>query len=124
MKCMHCDQKPVNFTDTLCHDHMDIYCKARKMIEQGELQIKRIENVYYIPEDYEMDTISDETGWYALRVNEGVGQTETEFINNVSVSEIDQDGGERTTYGWDESSGELQESLLQVALYKGQFEVK
>jgi hypothetical protein len=42
------------------------------------------------------------------------GDTRLELIENVTIAEVDQDGGELDCYGFDDASNEIQHKILVV----------
>jgi hypothetical protein len=53
----------------------------------------------------------DEGPWRSYDVTEGYGNTEAEFLENINIAEIDQDGGELTCYGYEDAPGSVQKVI-------------
>lgn len=113
--CMHCTEPMFNTYSRLCSAHLDMLIELQRQQHEIVLEIEKIRHKYIIfdgplPIDYE-----DCGRWRSYEVQDACGETEEEFLNNVSISEIDQDGGEIRTYGYDDAGSAVQNCIDKLA---------
>ncbi len=56
----------------------------------------------------------DEGPWRSYEVVDCCGETPQDAVENLTVSEIDQDGGELDCYGFDDAPYEVQNKILKL----------
>ena len=69
---------------------------------------------YYIEEDLGID-YRDAGPWRSYELTAG-GDTQAELIEDATISETDQDGGELDCYGFEDASNEVQEAVLKLIM--------
>jgi hypothetical protein len=55
---------------------------------------------------------ADHGPWRSYEISEASGLTKDELLNNLTVSEVDQDGGELRCYGYHDAPFEVQQVIL------------
>jgi len=106
----------VNVGGDLCGVHLTELKEFSRQQEE-----KRIEEIrkthYYIPDNTEVGE-GDGPVWSNYVVYEAIGKTINEFLENVSISEVDQDGGEADTISFWDAPSKVQDCILDLANIK------
>ncbi len=110
MYCVHCKAKSVNFGGDLCGYHLDELVAFNR--KEQEERVKTIRTThYYIPDNTDIGE-GDRNAYDAL------GKTVKEFIDNLTISEVDQDGGDVDTIGFWDAPSDVQNTILDIAEIK------
>lgn len=68
---------------------------------------------YQIPDGTDLGVEwADEGQWRSFQVTEAHGDTVGEFLENIGICEIDQDGGELDAYGYLDAGADVQKAIL------------
>lgn len=108
----HCGKPTNNVGRTLCNEHIDELRAFRRKQEADRLATMRAQYTYFIPDgDLGVD-FRDEGTWRSYNISGACGDTMEEFLADLSIEEIDQDGGELNAYSFDEAPSEVQKAIL------------
>lgn len=113
-KCIHCDQPANNGTMTLCNKHTDKLRKVSRLIERLRVVENKIRHKYYMEDDYLGVDYQDAGPWRSYHVSDAIGDSIKGVIEQLTVAEVDQDGGELDCYGFDDSPCEVQTEILRT----------
>ena len=111
--CSKCLKPANNGTRTLCNEHADVLRENIKAEEDARIETVRKEFKYYIP-DYTDVGEGDRSSWTGFQVVDAKAKTIKEFLENLSISEIDQDGGEIECISFDDAPMLVQSAILRL----------
>ena len=113
MYCVHCKLKSVNVGGDLCDYHLsELVAFNRKEQEERIKQIRTTH--YYIPDNTDVGEGTRHV-WSGFVVYDALGKTIKEFLDSMSISEVDQDGGDLDTLGFWDAPSEVQNVILDIA---------
>ena len=114
--CIKCNKEENNPFSHLCVDHIN-ELKTKGMHDAALIYAKnRGEHPYFINDGDSFGEVEDSPRFLEYIVMDGYGKTEEEFIENVSIGEIDQDGEEHACHSFKECSDDIQNDLLDQAV--------
>jgi hypothetical protein len=118
--CIHCNELANNGTMTLCNKHTD---ELRALTRQKEIinhQIAVLNHKFYYIEDGDLGIEYKDSGaWRSYDISGAHGDDVVSFLENITISEIDQDGGELNTYGFFDAPREVQKVIDDYLKRKG-----
>lgn len=111
MKC-HCGKDAVNVTGDLCDEHLAEFKKQQEKKRWDDLATAKYLHRYYMP-DSDLETEWRDAGpWRSYHVSECAAETLKEFFEELTISEIDQDGGDLDVYGYADAPRAVQLEIL------------
>ncbi len=111
--CQYCG-KPSVCEGALCADHWEAARTARRDEAAARLTALRAEFRYYLPAgDLGVD-FRDAGPWRSYDVDEVRAHTARDLLAEVSISEVDQDGGDLACYGFEDAPREVQDAILKA----------
>lgn len=109
-----CGKPANNFARNLCDEHAAEVRETRRLSDAKRLATERAKWRYFIP-DGDLGVLHEDEGrWRSYDIVDAYGNTPEEFLENLSVSEVDQDGGEIDTYGYSDAPGKVQWAIDQA----------
>jgi len=70
---------------------------------------------YFIPDGDLGVPFEDSGRWRSYEISGAAANSVKEFLDGISISEVDQDGGEIDTYGFDDAPGPVTAAILNAA---------
>jgi len=111
--CKHCKKPANNVGNDLCNDHIDALRKEIR--EKEQLRIAEIKKThFYIPDGTDVGE-GDGYVFTSFQVNDAIGVTIEEFLESVTISEIDQDGGDVDCLNFWDAPTDVQDIILDLA---------
>ena len=112
--CQKCSEPANNVTMTLCNAHIDELRKNELARHTARIAAIKLEYPYYIP-DYTDVGEGDRRYFTSFQVTDAKAKTVNDFLENIIISEIDQDGGEVDCITFDDAPLLVQAAILRLA---------
>lgn len=108
----HCGEPTVNGTRTLCGPHTDELRLQNRREAEERIAALRARFRYFIPNGDLGVEFRDAGAWRSYEIADAFGDTAAEFLSQLTVSEVDQDGGELASYGFEDAPSAVREAIL------------
>jgi hypothetical protein len=109
---LNCKEKANNVPLTLCNKHTDELRQRAQAERVARQRALAAEYKYYIPRgEISGVEFADEGQWRSYEVDQVLSNSLSEAVEDLTISEVDQDGGEITCYGFVDAPYDVQTAV-------------